>query len=210
MLSANLASTRRYFAGAVAGLALLGTVGTASAATTTIAVSADPTTGSFSTFSFGGTDYQVYNLYIDVAPFLLTSGDTVNVSVALSSALTIPAGNQFVGLNFEPRDATGLGLSVNGTMEFTGGAGAPVGPQPSGFSGSFSNDYGATGAAFSFTDLLSIAVYDFTGGPLTFSQISVSYQVDSPSPTPIPAALPLLATGLAGLGWLARRRKRAA
>jgi hypothetical protein len=28
--------------------------------------------------------------------------------------------------------------------------------------------------------------------------------------TPLPAALPLFATGLAGLGWLARRRKKQA
>jgi hypothetical protein len=208
MLSANFASTRRHLAGAVAGLALLGTIGTASA--TSIAVSADPTTGSFSTVSFGGTDYQVYNLYIPVDAFQLNSGDTVSVHVALTSALTIPSGNQFVGLNFEPRDGTGLGVSVNGTMEFSGGAGAPAGPQAPGFGGSFSNVYGSSGAAFSFTDLVSIALYDFTGGPLTFSQISVSFQVDNPSPTPIPAAFPLLATGLAGLGWLARRRRKRA
>ena len=31
----------------------------------------------------------------------------------------------------------------------------------------------------------------------------------SVTPVPLPAALPLFASGLAGLGWLARRRKRA-
>jgi hypothetical protein len=32
--------------------------------------------------------------------------------------------------------------------------------------------------------------------------------INNPTPVPVPAALPLFASGLAGLGWLSRRRKR--
>jgi hypothetical protein len=34
--------------------------------------------------------------------------------------------------------------------------------------------------------------------------------MQSPLATPLPAALPLFASGLAGLGWLARRRRKQA
>jgi fibro-slime domain-containing protein len=37
--------------------------------------------------------------------------------------------------------------------------------------------------------------------------IQTNFVVDPPAPVPVPAALPLMATGLAGLGWLARRRR---
>jgi hypothetical protein len=36
----------------------------------------------------------------------------------------------------------------------------------------------------------------------------VALSIQSPVTTPVPAALPLFATGLVGLGWLARRRKQ--
>ena len=39
-------------------------------------------------------------------------------------------------------------------------------------------------------------------------RVSEPTQPTQPTPTPIPTSLPLFASGLAGLGWLARRRKR--
>lgn len=180
-------------------------------------INVDPTTGTFSTFSCCGSTFQVYQLNINIAPLTLNSGDDVTVHLSLSPSLTVPSGNQFVGLNLEPRDGDFGGGPVgnpatNGSMEFQNGSGGPNGAGP--FSTSFplfSNVYGQSGAAFTIVDLLSIATYTWDGGaPLTFNQISLSYQVDNPNPVPVPAALPLFATGLGALGFLARKRRRAA
>lgn len=217
--SLTAASARRRFVGAVI-LALLGTVGTAGAASIDLGtVNADPTTGSGGTFTFLGNDYQYFNVLINVDPFTINSGDDVTVTVHMTpSALTIPSGNQFVGLNFEPRDGDFgggplTGIHTIGTMEFSNGSGGPngVGPTGPGDFNAFSNVWGGSGALWTLVDVMSIATYTWDGGePLTFSQISVSYQIDNPTATPLPAALPLFATGLGAFGVLGWRRKRRA
>jgi MYXO-CTERM domain-containing protein len=52
--------------------------------------------------------------------------------------------------------------------------------------------------------------FDFQMGPNQYGfQNPASYDVAHFS-TPMPTALPMFATGLAGLGWLARRRRKRA
>jgi hypothetical protein len=74
------------------------------------------------------------------------------------------------------------------------------------------------------TGIASAAHPDFGGGPLQFGLATVAplasgttaninfdnlrFQVNSVAPTPIPGTLPLLATGLAAMGMVARRRNR--
>jgi hypothetical protein len=49
-------------------------------------------------------------------------------------------------------------------------------------------------------------------GPMSFNaipQVAITYDY-TPAATPLPATFPLFATGLAGLGWLVRRRRKQA
>lgn len=47
----------------------------------------------------------------------------------------------------------------------------------------------------------------YTGG-YYHSDLSLGFELDDASTTPVPAALPLFATGLGVMGWFGRRRKR--
>lgn len=58
--------------------------------------------------------------------------------------------------------------------------------------------FGPTDWIWANPDPAGVALFSTTITPLTTAE------------TPLPAALPLLASGLAGLGWLARRRRRQA
>ena len=53
-------------------------------------------------------------------------------------------------------------------------------------------------------------VSDGAFGFYNFSQIDADYSLDAVTPVPVPAALPLLLAGLGGLGFVARRKRKAA
>jgi hypothetical protein len=56
---------------------------------------------------------------------------------------------------------------------------------------------------------LVLILTDVVFNSVTFSSTSPAFEFGNLTATPIPAALPLFATGLGLMGWLARRRKRA-
>jgi hypothetical protein len=182
----------------------------APASAATFNVSGNIADGTYGSFFIGTDPYQTYKLLLPVDAFTLTSGDQITVNVTLDQPLIVPSGNQFVGINLETL-ANPTTIQDNGTMTFTGGAGAPVGPQGANFSGGFSNVVFLQGPAFSFQFLFSDSIITFDGDPITIDALSISYQVDNPPlATPLPAALPLFATGLGVIGVLARRRKQKA
>ncbi|MGZ3411069.1 MAG: VPLPA-CTERM sorting domain-containing protein [Xanthobacteraceae bacterium] len=65
-------------------------------------------------------------------------------------------------------------------------------------------DFTATTIAFFLDNVAGVAPNEVAGGTVT----SIVIDTDAVSRTPIPAALPLFASGLGMLGFVARRRKR--
>ena len=89
-------------------------------------------------------------------------------------------------LFFNPNNSNINYLDVNATLYFSGAAGQ--------------------GSAFAMVDPL-VSIDNSSG---KYSDYSVLFAPDAlpTGATPLPAALPLFASGLAGLGWLARRRRK--
>jgi hypothetical protein len=206
MIADYLHAARRALVGVGLGLALFATP--ASADTVSLTLTADPNDGTLNTIVLPGQTIYVYDLFMPVEEFTIASGDTVDLDLTLTSLLTVPAGDQFVGFNLEPRDPAGAtDIEATGTMQFSG-PDAPVGVLPAGFSGLFSLViFQDDAAAFSFDGLLASATWTYTGPPLTFDEVSISFQVTA---VPVPAALPLFASGLGLMGFLGHRRKRKA
>jgi len=72
-------------------------------------------------------------------------------------------------------------------------------------------DVGTNGdPGINFFDLLGVLVFSGPGSAPVFSPgvFVVGDDTLTVTATPLPAALPLFATGLGALGWIARRRKR--
>lgn len=209
MLGWGLSTARRVLSGCAVAAALIVAPTAASAASYTFNLSGNVGDGSFNSFTAGGVDYQTYELVLPLATsFVLASGDDVTVNISLNVPLNVPGGDQFFGVNMhnvaDPANAT-----TSGTITFSGLTGGPItNPQIGNCSNCLSNIIFTSGLAYQFLGLGSFAIHLFDGDPITVGAFSISYQVSNPSEVPLPAALPLFATVLAGGGLVAWRRKR--
>lgn len=160
-------------------------------------------TGSFPSassewFGANGAAPPVYYFYFDTG-FVQQTFSGTGLNDVSSLAVDIP----FTSSDVEP---LGFGFSVNG--QTVGSVVLPAG------------DYSSTiNENFSFASIVGLGTYTlriFVNQPLDNLAGNVTFNTDFPgsftlsdsvSAVPLPAALPLFASGLAGLGWLARRRR---
>ena len=186
-------SIRGAFAAAAAAATLVLGAGAASAGTVQVTID-------FGTVATGTGSPYVEDGFAIAGSFLeLTGIGNPPASIFLdqftaSLTLTRVGGGAFSLLSFQYACAGVCDFSVGGTAVT---------------SGSSSGDVFATFTPVSgFTDLTSL-VFTRNDSFHRIDNIVLSYD-DAPAVIPLPAGLPLLAGGLAGLGLMARRRRKAA
>jgi hypothetical protein len=198
----------RILAGVALGAALFASQ--ANAANHVLTLSGSAYDVSTSSFTFGGVDYDTGVLALSgFTPFTLEDGDTVDVTVDITSGPAFPfivllRDQMFFGLNFsdllggtEPVDAVSTG-----TFSFDG-----HGPLAAGCSNCTSLIYGQNNAPLYFTTLAATGTFSL-GAPYQVNSISVSYQVNNnATAAPEPAAWALMILGFGGVGWTLRRRR---
>jgi hypothetical protein len=151
-------------------------------------------------------DELTYNI-----AFTTTTGGSLPISVGVKASTTIFSSNgDLAGYNAEVLVGGGTILflsgtqSQNGPLTFTENQQYPVFMQVL-----LNPQFGANGSG-SADPIFTPPAFDSAGNAITL-EISAGIGNNSPAgATPIPAALPLFATGIGGLGLLGWRRKRKA
>ncbi|MBX3486001.1 PEPxxWA-CTERM sorting domain-containing protein [Phenylobacterium sp.] len=201
-------SWKTALAGAVSALALAAAPAQAANYVLNLSGSAfDTTTNSF---TFNGRDYDTGALELTgFDPFILEDGDTVEVTVNITSGPLFPfivplRQEMFFGLNFadisggaEPTSAMSDGFfSFDGAPEVQAGC-----------SNCTSFIYGQSGQPLYFTTLTARGTINLAE-PYQVNSITVSYQVsDRTAGVPEPGAWALMILGFGGAGAMLRRRR---
>lgn len=205
-------SWKSALAGAVSALALA--AGPAHAANYILNLSGSAFDTQTNAFTFNGRDYNTGTLELTgFTPFTLEDGDTVEVTVDITSGPLFPfivplAEEMFFGLNFsdisggaQPIDSQAHGfMTVDGGPEFEVGC-----------SNCTSFIHGESNNPFYFTTLTTNGTFTLAA-PYQINSITVSYQVSGPADVggiPEPGAWALMIMGFGGAGAMLRRRKAA-
>jgi hypothetical protein len=160
-------------------------------------------------------------LYADYAWAQLRLADGITPVATLLTARTDNTGNTVPGFSMPAMDATVTPPTVTaaGGTNFSplgpnipgqGGSGGCFGPG-CGHTGWILSEYEIQNAGF-YTLVFGVSNYrdQFYDSAFAFTGIFVDGDpIDPVNQVPIPSALPLFASGLAGFAWLARRRKKA-
>jgi hypothetical protein len=208
-------SSKSALKGAVAALALSAalTAGQAQAAHYVLNLTGSAFDTTTDAFTFNGRDYNTGALELSgFDPFTLEDGDTVDVTVTITSGPLFPfivplAEEMFFGLNFadisggaQPTDSQAHGfMTVDGGSEFEVGC-----------SNCTSFIHGESNNPFYFTTLTTQGTFTLDA-PYQINSISVSYQVSGPASVggiPEPGTWALMILGFGGAGAMLRRRRR--
>lgn len=142
---------------------------------------------SFDTLSGYRKIIDFSNLALDSG--LYTLGNNLNFYPVVTGASGVFQSGQLVSLLLVRTAAGSVNASVNGVPEF-------------GFSDT--SNLAISNTLKFFIDDFATGQFEASSGYVDYIRISDSAPV---SAVPLPGALPLLAAGLAGLGWAGRRRK---
>jgi hypothetical protein len=183
-------TTRGPFAALALAAALICGAGAASAATVTVTLDFGTTVGGVSSpYIEDGFEVSGFSL------FLADGNPAAGVfleKVTTSLTLTRTGGGAFSLIRFEYDCLNGICDFTVGSTPITGGSSGAL-------------DF-ATAQPAGFTDITSL-VFTWRSSNHLIDNIVLSY--DDLAPIPLPAGLPLLLGGLAGLGLVARRKGRA-
>ena len=224
----------KLLAAATAALGMLFSVNAVSAATYTIDVNYDLLDGAF---YYGNTSFQSHDIPVDLPT--LHTGDVINTTINFTRGLALTfndpgPGRQYFSVFFYPNPAPPSGIVTNGVqLSLLHAHGDLLTPDvvtgltdcATCVAGTVSANF--TDTSFSFrgfnevitvlnipeniepfgSDRMNFTVNALLAGDLEITHGASGNPID---PVPLPAALPLFATGLVGLGLLGWRRKKKA
>ena len=205
----SISAFRRTIAGAAIAAAFASPLPANAASYVLTATNVDPTAG-LTTGPSGPNNTQTYQLTLPLdafTPFTISNGDDITLTIGFSSAWAVPAGTtQIFGISFLTDPVKlGAGTSAIGSLSINSGSSVFLG-ECGGCLGFLSTE--VPGSTLSIDDLAAFGFLNFDGGDTTLNGILLTYTVENANETPLPAALPLFASGIAALGLVARRRKK--
>jgi len=149
-------------------------------------------------------DLSTFGAEVDSSVGVSPTGFT-ELSFGVGFSLTDPT-SDFTG-GFDVFDDDGFGFFLSGDL-------IAVGYTEDVFEFQFGNLVGSAAADFGDSVLMVVTLFDSLGdnpfaGLVDFESYGASISVSSvvPSAVPIPAALPLFLSAIAGLGWLGRKQR---